>query len=198
MSRYEHLTDEQLIEHLRASGESEAEACRNELYSRVYPSIARWCLRLSGNREEAADLAQDVVFRVHQQLDSFRLESKFSTWLYTVTRRTALNRMQSERRHRRNRIDNEKVPEAADTGETALEGMTRTALGERLRATMTEKLEPMEAQVVYMHYVQGMTLPAITQSLGLTNKSGSKALLVGGMRKLRRHLGPWLQRQFAV
>lgn len=198
MSRFEHLDDEALIRRMRAAPAAEAEACRNELFTRVYPSIARWCLRLCGNRDDAADLAQDVVERVHRQIDSFRLESRFSTWLYTVTRRTALNRMKSEARHRRGRVDDEKTPEPADERPQAPELVTRELIAARLRSAMLDQLEPMEAQVVYLHYVRGMTLPAITDMLGLTNKSGSKAFLVGGMRKLRRKLGPWLERQFAA
>ncbi|MDH3588522.1 MAG: RNA polymerase sigma factor [Gammaproteobacteria bacterium] len=196
MSRYKNLDDEALIRRLREADPAESQACRNELFTRVYPRVAQWCLRLCGNRDDAADMAQDVVERVHKQLDSFRLESRFTTWLYTVTRRTALNRMKSEMRHRRRRVDEDRVPEPADTAATAPELLTSNVVGERIRDVMKEKLNPMEAQVVYLHYVDGMTLPAITNMLGLTNKSGSKALLVGGMRKLRRHLGPWLDRQF--
>ena len=40
---------------------------------------------------------------------------------------------------------------------------------------------------MYLHYVDGLSLPAITELLDCRNKSGAKAYLVGGMRKLRRH-----------
>ena len=51
---------------------------------------------------------------------------------------------------------------------------------------MIGDLDPLEAQVVYLHYVDGLSLPAITELLDCRNKSGAKAYLVGGMRKLRR------------
>ena len=60
---------------------------------------------------------------------------------------------------------------------------------------MERDLKPLEARVVYLHYVDGLSLPAITRLMEFDNKSGAKAYLVGGMRKLRQHFGPWLARQ---
>jgi DNA-directed RNA polymerase specialized sigma24 family protein len=60
---------------------------------------------------------------------------------------------------------------------------------ERLRDAMEKHLDPVEAKVLYLHYVDGLTLPAITRLLALDNKSGAKAFVVGGTRKLKRKLG---------
>ena len=73
MSRYDQYTDEELIERMRRPDTGEAGAMRNELFTRVYPRIARWCLHLCHDRDVAADLAQEVVERVNNHLDSFRL-----------------------------------------------------------------------------------------------------------------------------
>ena len=54
---------------------------------------------------------------------------------------------------------------------------------------MATKLDALESKVLYLHYADGMTLPAITRMLSLENKSGAKAYIVSGMRKLKRHLG---------
>ncbi len=52
------------------------------------------CLRIMGDREEAEDLAQEVFVAVFKYIDSFRGESKFSTWLYRITINRAQNRLQ--------------------------------------------------------------------------------------------------------
>src|SRR5690349_10159444 len=75
-----------------AGGGADAEAARGALFGRYHRQVAAWCLRFCGDREEAADLAQEVFLRVHERLGSFRGESRFSTWLYTVARRVAINR----------------------------------------------------------------------------------------------------------
>jgi DNA-directed RNA polymerase specialized sigma24 family protein len=66
-----------------------------------------------------------------------------------------------------------------------------------LREAMTRDLEPLEAKVLYLHYVDGVTLPGITSMLGLENKSGAKAYIVSGGRKLKRRFGRWLAHQSA-
>jgi len=60
---------------------------------------------------------------------------------------------------------------------------------------MANYLEPLEARVLYLHYVDGMSLPALTEMLWLDNKSGAKAYVVSGGRKLKRRFGRWLARQ---
>jgi RNA polymerase sigma-70 factor (ECF subfamily) len=47
---------------------------------KVYSLLAR----MLGNREEAKDVAQDVFLTVFKNIDSFRGDSKLSTWLYRV------------------------------------------------------------------------------------------------------------------
>ena len=79
------LTDEELIERARRTPET-ADACLSALYRRYQPKVAAWCLRICNDREEAADVAQEVFLRVHERLGSFRGDSRFSTWPYTVTR----------------------------------------------------------------------------------------------------------------
>ncbi|MEL7450665.1 MAG: RNA polymerase sigma factor [Pseudomonadota bacterium] len=188
------LTDEDLIRCARGATASEAQACLSELFERSYPLVARWCLKLCNNREDAADLAQEVMTQVHKQLDSFRLESRFTTWVYTITRRTTINRGIAEKRRAQRLVAQESVAEPADDEPGVVEHLNRGEVLEKLRATMTDHLAPAEARVVYLHYVDGMTLPAITRLMQFENKSGAKAYLVAGMRKLRRHMGPWLAR----
>lgn len=93
------LTDEELIERARREPAA-AGSCLDVLYRRYYAKVAHWCVRVSGDRQRAGDLAQEVFLRVHERLESFRGASRFSTWLYAVTRSVAINRGKSESRHR--------------------------------------------------------------------------------------------------
>ena len=49
--------------------------------------------RMIGNREEAEDVAQDVFVTVLKAIDTFRGDSKFSTWLYRIAVNTCKNRL---------------------------------------------------------------------------------------------------------
>src|SRR6266545_8414656 len=58
--------------------------------------------RMLGNREEAEDLAQEVFITIFKSIDSFRGDSKFSTWLYRITANHCKNRIKYlARRHDR-------------------------------------------------------------------------------------------------
>src|SRR5947209_310343 len=60
--------------------------------------------RMLGNRHEAEDVAQEVFITVFKTIDSFREESKFSTWLYRVTVNQCKNRIKYlARRHDKHR-----------------------------------------------------------------------------------------------
>jgi RNA polymerase sigma-70 factor (ECF subfamily) len=189
------LSDEELIALARESAAS-AETCLAVLYRRWYPKVAAWCLRLSGDRQEAADLAQEVFLRVHGRLGSFRGESRFSTWLYTVTRSVVINRGQTARRRQTDPLD--ELDPGAEPVEPAPGADRELEQGEilaALRQAMATDLDPIEAKVLYLHYVDGITLPALTGMLQLDNKSGAKAYVVSGGRKLKRRFGRWLARQ---
>lgn len=53
--------------------------------------IFNFCLRYTGNREDAEDAAQEVFIKLYKNINSFRGDSKFSTWLYRLTVNTCLN-----------------------------------------------------------------------------------------------------------
>lgn len=183
----EQLSDEELAAKARASPGLASE-CLGVLYRRFYPKVAYWCLRICGNRDEAADLAQEVFVRVHSRLGSFRGESRFSTWLYQVTRSVAINRGESNRRRSSPLTDLDSAPEMADPLPDAQEVLARAEAAGELRAAM-EELEPLEAKVLYLHFADGLTVPRITELLKLDNRSGAKAFIVSATRKLRRRFG---------
>ena len=182
------LSDEALIGRIR-SGAADG---RNILFRRYHRKVARWCLRICGDRETAADLAQEVFLRVHQRLESFRMESRFSTWLYQVARNVSINRGIAARRRAALPLDHEDAPEPVDGSPGPDEELGKAEVLARFRRAMQQDLEPLEAKVLYLHHVDGVSLGGITEMLDLRNKSGAKAYVVSGTRKLRRQFGRWL------
>jgi RNA polymerase sigma-70 factor (ECF subfamily) len=55
------------------------------LIERHYDFIFRVAWRLTGNRAEAEDLAQEVCVRVGRAIGSFRGQGALTTWLYALT-----------------------------------------------------------------------------------------------------------------
>ncbi|TJY40857.1 sigma-70 family RNA polymerase sigma factor [Cohnella pontilimi] len=53
--------------------------------------VWNYAFALSGTRDMADDIMQDVFFKALKHLDTFRGESSMKTWLLKITRNTALN-----------------------------------------------------------------------------------------------------------
>ena len=62
------------------------------------PFVFRWAIALSGDRDEAEDITQEVFVRVHRKLSSFRGDGPFEGWLYRIIRRVALRTRQDPSR----------------------------------------------------------------------------------------------------
>ena len=60
--------------------------------------VSNYVLRLVGDRSLAEDLTQEVFLRVFQGLPRFSLRSKFTTWLFQVTKNRVLDELRANER----------------------------------------------------------------------------------------------------
>lgn len=179
----ETLTDEELMFVLRDSDAREGESVFAELFQRYQSRVVRWCFRVTRNRSRALDLGQEVFFKAFRHRRSFRGDSRFSTWLYAIARNHCLSSLK-------------KIADPADSGESVpprlrdLTTMPPDLLIERsqrhreILRIIGATLEPLEAQVMALHYGFDVPLAVITKQLALRNPSGAKAYVVNARRKL--------------
>ena len=76
-----------------AAGHGDREAFAT-LLERHYDGLFRLCFRLTGQRETAEDLTQDICLALPTKLKRFRGDSKLTTWLYRI----AVNAAHDQRR----------------------------------------------------------------------------------------------------
>ena len=187
----EPLSDEDLVAQYRAAtGSGETDALWNELFRRHQTRVALWCLRLTGDRESAADLAQEVFLKAFRYLDSYRGESKFSTWLYSIARNHCFNEIKS-RASKPKDAGEPMLAELADLAPDAHTQLERQNAAEILRGLVRDSLTVTEARVMTLHYAEELPLDAVTQLLKLDNASGAKAYIVSAKRKLARAVSRW-------
>ena len=191
--RWEELSDEALIARSQAEADkSLAEQYVNELFRRHHAKIARWCFSVTGDRESAADLAQEICVKAYQNLPNFKGQSKFTTWLYAITRNHCLNAIRS--RAAAPVIDSDEtivnaLPDLAlENPQAAVE---RKQLAGIARQFVNEALDETERVVFTLHFGEELPLDAITRMLKLENASGAKAYLVSAKRKLERVVKRW-------
>lgn len=153
------------------------------LFASYYERVARWCFRFTGDRESAADLAQEVFLKAHRNLGSFRGTSQFGTWLYSIARNEAINRM---KRTSPQTESEEALIAVPALGPDPEELATQESRSRRLHRFLSDTLDETERTVFTLHYGEELPLDAITRMLRLENASGAKAHIVSAKRKLAR------------
>jgi RNA polymerase sigma-70 factor, ECF subfamily len=71
------------------------------LYRRLAGRVYGVCLRMARDGEQAEELAQEAWVRAWERLESFRGDSRFSTWLHRLTVNLVLDRRRQDGRWRR-------------------------------------------------------------------------------------------------
>ena len=126
------------------------------------------CFRILRQREEAEEAAQDVFIKVYKTLASFEQKSKFSTWLYTVAYRTALDKLKSRKKGQLS-LDEEdnyiQIPDASQR--SALHTVNSAVLRAQLYEAMAQ-LKPQDAAVLTLFYFKEKSVKEIVEITGLS------------------------------
>src|SRR5262245_35308072 len=71
------------------------EQALSDLIDTYGPKIYQLAFRYLRNKEDAEEVAQDVIFKVHRKVGEFRGDSALSSWIYRITFNTAMSRLRS-------------------------------------------------------------------------------------------------------
>jgi len=69
-----------------------------ELFRLHHLALFRYAFRLTGRRDVAEDVVQEVFVRVVRGLERYRAEGRDVAWLFTIARRLLIDRQRSQRR----------------------------------------------------------------------------------------------------
>jgi RNA polymerase sigma-70 factor (ECF subfamily) len=167
-------TDEQLAARALAGDERAFE----ELVGRHQERVYRLALRLTGSPADAEDVLQDTFLQVHRNLDGFRGDAKFSTWLYRVTTNAALMLLRARNRRRTDSLD-EHLPAFEASGKLITGGgdlgraaradelIERRQLGERITAALAE-LDDGYRTVFVLRDLEDLSTEETADLLGMT------------------------------
>ena len=87
MKKNSHDIDSELIKKAKQGNHGAFNILTSKYYPRVYASIFSFIK----SREDSEDLSQQTFIKVWQQLDSFRGDSAFFTWVYRIAINLAKN-----------------------------------------------------------------------------------------------------------
>lgn len=89
---------------IRRIGAGDAKAFR-ALLDHYYPTLFKMAFHLCGHREDAEDITQMASLKIAQNIASFRGESKFTTWAYTIVLNTFRDWTDSRNNTGKGRVD---------------------------------------------------------------------------------------------
>jgi RNA polymerase sigma-70 factor, ECF subfamily len=165
----------------------------NRLVLKHKDRIFGLCLRLlAGSRPDAEDAAQETFVKVYHGLRDFRMESKFSSWLYRIAVNTCKNRLlsrsyQESRRHRDLEAADADGAPSSPSPDQVLEAKGKRERIEEAIARLPEE----QRTLVVLRDVEGRSYEEIAETTGL-NPGTVKSRLNRG----RRQLQEWLREYF--
>lgn len=174
------LSDDALLV-LYANGDRLAASA---LTARLTPLALRVAQRLLGDMAEAEDVAQDAMLRLWRIAPDWRQgEAKVSTWLYTVVRNLATDRL---RKRRRGTVDLDAVAEPADDAPGAEAQLTDAARAEALQQALMD-LPERQREAIVLRHLEGLANPEIAQVMDVSVEA-VESLTARGKRRLSQLL----------
>jgi len=162
-------------------------------------SVLRQAMNLLRSPEEARDVYQEVFLKVYRNLQSFRFDCSFHTWLYRIVTNVCLD-------HLRKRGVRKEEPAVVETGdgpvdrmenleeESAMANPERSLRNRQLQDRIEEGLQeltPRERMVFELRHYEGLRLRHIGEILG-TTEDAAKNCLFRATQKMRLALGEFV------
>ena len=184
------LTETELIGRMQA-GDSTAVA---DLSSTYGPRIHQLAFRYLKNWEDAEEVTQDVLMKVHRKIDAFRGDAALSSWIYRITFNTAMSRLRTSRYSRPLEVqapepsaDGERqAAEPADWSDLADDRILRGEMRDRLIDGLQQLPEVYRTPVI-LRDIQGLSTEEASAVLRVKPQT-LKSRLHRGRLILREHL----------
>ena len=125
--------------------------------------VYNYVLRLTGDRALSEDLTQEVFLRVYQGLAGFSLRSRFTTWLFQVTKNRVLDELRALERRPRAVVALEDIPPLEVVDAPAERAETIDAVWRAV-----EDLNPDLKMALLLRDVVGLPYAEIAETLEIT------------------------------
>ena len=155
--------DTELVVQAR-SGVAEA---REELARRYREPAYLLGLQLTGNREDALDVAQDALLRFFATLDRFQEERPVRPYLLRIVRNRAMDLWRRRRIRRAESLDSGELPRQIADDRPGPEVMTRRAELRRRVWQAVSELAPAKREILVLRDYHDLAYAEIAKVLGI-------------------------------
>jgi RNA polymerase sigma-70 factor (ECF subfamily) len=170
-----------------------------ELVDKYRQPVMNIIYRMIGDATEAEDLCQNVFVQVFKSADRYRVSTKFSTWLYTITRNLCLNEIRRRSRHPADSLDathpeNDDQPlrQFEDTKNLPVpDTLLREELEQKIQQALAD-LPDNQRIAILLCRQEDLSYEEIGKVLGCS-LSATKSLIHRGRETLKQKLKPYLR-----
>lgn len=194
-------TDEALIEKYLAEGDMQV---FKTLVRRYQQRVFSAAYRILGNSEEAEEIVQDTFVRVHQNINKYRANSTFASWIFRIAHNLCMDYMRmKQRRGLPNQISFDSQGQVAEEEghfNPTLGQLTDMRPGPSVSLEMEEQTKIIEKSiqnlpesqktVLILHDLHGFSYQQIADIVG-TSIGTVRSRLHYGRSKLRENLAPY-------
>lgn len=142
--------------------------------------------RFLGDKEEAADMAQEAFLRLLDASGRYKATAKFTTYFYQVISRLCLDRARKKRP-----VYLGEIPDCPDPRPGALEELERQEVSAGIDAALGA-LPPEYRMVIILRYFEGLSGNEIADALNKTPKA-TERLLARARQSLESLLRPYYE-----
>ena len=146
------------------NGDTNAFAYLVDNYKDMIYSLA---YKMTKNREEAEEISQDTFIKAYKNLDKFKGDSKFSTWLYRIGYHAALDSIKKNKSHNNSFEINDITFNQIKSVDNILEGIERKERAKIMNHCL-EKLPDEERSIIWMFYYDELSLKEIIEVTDLS------------------------------
>jgi RNA polymerase sigma-70 factor (ECF subfamily) len=164
------------------------------LFYEFHEQVLHLAIRLCGDIREAEDITQEVFLRVHLQLDDFKMQSEFSTWLYRITVNVCVDRNRKIKRRAKYTVSETSKPMGGSdrpTNSKTLDSEVWRKEVHEILQTALMRIKPKWRTVLVLKDLEGLPYNEIAQIAGCSEGTVSSRLNRGrsALRTILAELG---------
>ena len=144
--------------------ESQASRCFNLLYQRYSGKVYAKCLTLLGDTALAEDATQEIFTKIFLKLGSFNEQSKFSTWLYSITYNFCIDYIRRKKKEKA--VFSDEIENAPDLAEDNIPDKEMLELNLVQLEKVMGGLKAGDRAILLMKYQDGEQIKDIADQFG--------------------------------
>jgi len=137
------------------------------IYNNTSSFVYNIAYRITNNREDAQEIAQDVFLKIYNNLGKFRFKSSFRTWVYRIAVNTSINISKRKTKSRNKTVEYNDTIKINNDNRGELEKKIEKENDEKIIASLLNILNPDQRICIVLRNIEGLNYKEIAETLNI-------------------------------